>query len=114
MEIIVERRNPRDSTDLRNPGLEHISKITLKTVICSTNANTIIIRKQIELEKSGVNIFYNIKMLGLTLHSKQKIPAVKVITQSFQESSCSYRSTGKSTKQPNSFKNVLRGKLTWF
>lgn len=34
MEIIVERRNPRDLTDLRNPGLEHISKIALKTIMC--------------------------------------------------------------------------------
>lgn len=103
MEIIVERRNPRDSTDLRNPGLEHKNKIALKTIMHSTNANTITVRKQIELEESGINnIFYNIKMLGLTLPSRQKIPTVKVITQSFQENSCSYHSTGKITKQPSS------------
>lgn len=35
-------------------------------------------------------------MLGLTLRSEQKIPTVKVITQSFQENICSYHS-GKST-----------------
>ena len=44
--IIVEWRNARDSIDLTNPGLDHINKIALKTIMCSINANTII-RKQI-------------------------------------------------------------------
>lgn len=43
------------------------------------------------------------------LHSRQKIPTVKIIKQSFQENSCSYL---LEKAQPIFFINVLWGSLT--
>lgn len=58
------------------------------------------------MEKSGVNIK---KKIRLMLHSRQKIPTVKIIKQSFQENSCPYL---LEKAQPIFFINVLRGSLT--
>lgn len=107
MEIIVEWRDPRDSIGLRNLGVDHINEISLKTIMCFPNANTIIIRKQTYLEKSGVNI----KKIGLTLHSRQKIPTVKIIKE-FPGKQLLLSLHWKKHKQPNSFINVLWGRLT--
>ena len=47
MEIKVGMKGSQKFSCLRNRGLDHVNEIAVNMIMCSTNAHTVIIRKQV-------------------------------------------------------------------